>query len=58
MWYNEEQETRGNEIIFPDGLKITAEDEDRSPVRGWEWHDVPPQWWNDINSDSNGMELQ
>jgi hypothetical protein len=56
MWYNEEQQTRGNEVIFPDGLKISAADADKSPVRGWEWHEQPPQWWNDINPESDGLE--
>ena len=55
MWYNEEQQTRGNAITFPDGLTISAADADKSPVRGWEWYDSPPQWWNDINSNNDGI---
>jgi hypothetical protein len=45
MWYNQEQHTRGYTITFPDGFKLTPDDEAMSPVRGWEWHDEEPEWW-------------
>lgn len=48
MWYNREQQTRGNEITFPDGLIISASDADKSPVRGWEWNDNEPDWWTEL----------
>jgi hypothetical protein len=55
MWYNEEQQTRGYTVTFPDGLTISAEDADKSPLRGWEWHEQPPQWWNELNSNNDGI---
>ena len=47
MWYNEEYNTRGFEVIFPDELKITKNDSDNSPIRGWSWHDDTPQEYLD-----------
>ena len=47
MWYNEEYNTRGFEVIFPDELKITKNDSDNSPIRGWSWHDDTPQQYLD-----------
>ena len=48
MWYNEQQQTRGNVITFPSGQKIDASNKDESPINGWHWHDEPPQWWIDL----------
>jgi hypothetical protein len=46
MWYNEELQARAeHQVIFPDGLIITAADANGSPIRGWDWHDIPPEWW-------------
>lgn len=55
MWYNEEQQTRGYTVTFPDGVTITAEDAGKSPVRGWEWHEQEPEWWNELNSNNDGI---
>jgi hypothetical protein len=31
----------GNEVHFPDGTKINAENKESKD--GWQWHDKPPQ---------------
>jgi hypothetical protein len=51
MWYNEEQQTRGYVITFPDGTEITAADAAQSPINGWEWNSEPPAWWVELNPD-------
>lgn len=35
----------GNEVHFPDGTKLTAEN--KQEIDGWEWHDEPPQEYLD-----------
>jgi hypothetical protein len=46
MWYNEEQQTRGYVITFPDGTSISAVDAGQSPINGWEFNTDPPAWWD------------
>jgi hypothetical protein len=49
MWYNSELKIRAtHHVTFPDGLRITAEDANGSPIRGWEWHDEPPEWFEEL----------
>lgn len=42
----------GNEVHFPDGIKITLEN--KQSKDGWQWHDEPPQefinWQNEQNT--------
>jgi hypothetical protein len=51
MWYNEEQQTRGYVITFPDRTEITSQDAAQSPINGWEWNIEPPTWWVELNPD-------
>ena len=62
MWYNQELQARAEfQVMFPDGLTITAADANGSPIRGWEWHTEPPTWWpkettDDITEDGHQLE--
>jgi hypothetical protein len=44
MFYKQDENTGewyfGNEVHFPDGTKLTAENKETK--EGWEWRDEPP----------------
>ena len=53
-WYNEQAGIRAEvEVRLPDGTVLTANNSDRSPVGGWEWHTEPPAWWVETQEQSN-----
>jgi hypothetical protein len=45
MFYKKDENTEewyvGNEVHFPDGTKINAEN--KKEIDGWQWHDEAPQ---------------
>jgi hypothetical protein len=54
MFYKFNTETQewyfGNEVHFPDGTKLNAENKQEKD--GWQWHDEPPQEfidWQNLN---------
>ena len=56
-WYNEQLQVRAEfQYIFPDGRVLDATNADTSPVDGWEWHDVPPEWWEELERLTNELE--
>jgi len=57
MWYNQELKARAEyQVIFPDGLTITADDANGSPIRGWAWHTEPPEWWEELERLTDEIE--
>jgi hypothetical protein len=59
MFYKFNTETNewyfGNEVHFPDGTKLTADNKETKD--GWEWHDEPPQEYLEThNTQINEMD--
>jgi hypothetical protein len=48
-WYNKDLKVRAEtQYIFPDGRVLDSTNADSSPVDGWEWHDSPPEWFEEL----------
>ena len=60
MFYKKDEKTGewyvGNEVHFPDGEKLTAEN--RTERDGWKWYEEPPSEYIDsLNEKNQNYEL-